>query len=140
MAAVKSRNTKPELQIRRGLHRRGFRFTLDQKNLPGRPDLVLPRRRAVIMVHGCFWHGHTCHLFRLPKTRSEFWQEKIDANRRRDATVLVQLGAAGWRTGTVWECALRGPHRLSEEQIFEDLTKWLTGTEPSIEIQGACAS
>lgn len=140
MAAVKSRDTKPELKIRRGLHRRGFRFTLHRKDLPGTPDLVLPRRNAVIFVHGCFWHGHTCHLFRSPQTRSEFWQKKIDANRRRDTNAMAQLNEAGWRIGTVWECALRGSYRMNEEEVFENLATWLTGAESWVEIRGTCVS
>jgi len=77
MAAIKSGNTKPEIFIRSMLHRAGFRFRINVKNLPGKPDIVLPKYRAVILVHGCFWHGHNCHLFKLPKTRTEFWEAKI---------------------------------------------------------------
>lgn len=137
MAAIRRRDTKPELIIRRGLHRRGFRFLLDRKDLPGRPDLVLPRYRAAVFVHGCFWHGHACHLFRMPETRSEFWTNKIGANRRRDADVLAQLEVAGWRTAVVWECALRGRRRMDEQQVFARLTDWIRAGDLSLEIAGS---
>ena len=140
MAAVRSRNTKPEILVRRGLHRRGFRFRLGVKNTPGRPDLVLPARGAVIFVHGCFWHGHTCHLFRLPHTRREFWENKIETNRDRDARVIGDLADARWRTGIVWECALRGKLRRNEEEIFGPLATWLLGSAPAFEIAGHSCS
>ncbi|GER23584.1 very short patch repair endonuclease [Zafaria cholistanensis] len=108
MAAVRSTNTKIEVAIRRSLHSRGFRYRVNVKQLPGKPDIVLPRYQAVIMVHGCFWHGHDCPLFRWPKTRQEFWEEKIGGNQARDERVVKQLTEAGWRIATVWECALRG--------------------------------
>lgn len=137
MAAVKSRDTKPELIVRRGLHRRGFRFRLAGKDLPGKPDIILPARNAVIFVHGCFWHGHECHLFRMPQTRRDFWEAKIAANRRRDHIVLGQLGDAGWRCGVIWECALRGRQRLSEQELFAPLTEWLLSGDEIIEISGS---
>lgn len=136
MAAVRSRNTKPEMFVRRGLHRRGFRYRLGAKNMPGRPDLVLPGRSAVIFVHGCFWHGHACHLFRLPHTRREFWEHKIEMNRDRDARVIDELADARWRTGIVWECALRGKLRRNEEEIFGPLATWLLGATSAFEIAG----
>ena len=117
MAGIRGRNTRPELVIRKALHARGFRYRLHVAGLPGKPDIVLPRFRAVIFVHGCFWHGHDCPLFRLPATRSEFWEAKISRNRERDREVLGALKTTGWRCLTVWECAIRGPswscHRWS---------------------------
>ncbi len=94
MAGIRSRDTKPELAIRRALHAMGYRYRLHGK-LPGRPDLVFPSRNAVIFIHGCFWHGHDCPLFRLPGSRTSFWTTKIDGNRRRDAAALEALAAAG---------------------------------------------
>ena len=108
MAAIKGRDTKPEMIVRRGLHRRGFRFRLHDRALPGRPDLIFPRHRAVIFVHGCFWHGHDCPFFRWPKSRPEFWRAKIGANIERDRAVRTALRAADWRVLTVWECAFLG--------------------------------
>jgi DNA mismatch endonuclease (patch repair protein) len=98
--------------LRHGLHARGLRYRLHRKDLPGRPDLVFPRYRAAILVHGCLWHGHDCPLFKWPATRREFWQAKIEGNRARDARDLAGLAAAGWRVLVVWECALKGPARL----------------------------
>ncbi len=112
MSRIRGKDTKPEMLIRRELHAAGFRFRLHRRDLPGRPDLVFPARKAVIFVHGCFWHGHTCPMCRLPSTRPEFWAAKIDGNRRRDQAAIEALGADGWRVLVVWECALRGPARL----------------------------
>ncbi len=108
MAAIHSRNTKPELIVRRYLHACGFRYRLNHKRLPGRPDLVLRRYRTVIFVNGCFWHGHEgCAYYRLPSTNVAFWQLKIDRNRERDQRVQKQLAAMGWHCITVWECQLK---------------------------------
>ncbi len=113
MSRIRSRNTKPEQLVRKGLHARGLRFRLHRRDLPGTPDLVLPRYRVALFVHGCFWHGHgaedseACQLFRWPKTRSEFWRQKIVGNRARDARVQAKLQASGWRVAVIWECQLR---------------------------------
>lgn len=106
MSAIKSRDTKPELIVRRMLHRAGFRFRLHRSDLPGRPDIVLPRYRTVIFVHGCFWHGHDYGIFRPPTTREEFWREKISRNKARDLSNRIALHALGWRVAEVWECEL----------------------------------
>ena len=125
MAGIKAKNTDPEMQIRRALHARGFRFRLHSSTVPGKPDMVLSKYRAAIFVHGCFWHGHDCPLFRLPGTRPEFWRAKIERNRKRDGTVQTQLSAAGWRSVTVWECAIRGPQRLGLEETVRRIADWL---------------
>jgi DNA mismatch endonuclease (patch repair protein) len=114
MSRIRGKDTKPELLVRRGLHALGFRFRLHRKDLSGRPDLVFPARRAVIFVHGCFWHGHACPMCKMPATRTEFWQAKIAGNRDRDERAVSALAVAGWRVLVVWECALRGPARLPE--------------------------
>lgn len=108
MAAVGARDTKPELTLRRFLHAAGLRYRLNVRSLPGKPDLVFPRHRAVTLAHGCFWHGHDCPLFVTPRTRTDFWLAKIAANQRRDRLNHDRLRANGWRIATVWECALRG--------------------------------
>jgi len=108
MSRIKGKDTKIELEVRRGLHALGFRYRLGGAGLPGRPDIVLPKYRTVVFVHGCFWHRHSCHLFRLPKTRPEFWEAKINANAERDRRKEAELVAMGWRVGTIWECQLRG--------------------------------
>jgi DNA mismatch endonuclease (patch repair protein) len=136
MAGIRGKNTTPELLIRRGLHRRGFRFRLHRKDLPGNPDLVFPRHRAVIFAQGCFWHGHACHLFKWPKSRSEFWCDKIEQNRERDRLAHERLEAAGWRIAQVWECALKGRQRLDADEMMDRIESWLRSYEPSLEISG----
>ena len=136
MSAIRSADTKPELLIRSGLHRRGFRYRLHRRELPGRPDLVLPKHGAVLFVHGCFWHGHDCHLFRWPGTRVEFWREKIEGNRRRDAAALTKLTTLGWRVGIVWECALKGRTALDPVEMISRCSVWLAGNEPGLVVRG----
>lgn len=113
MARIRSRDTKPEIAMRRMLHRLGYRFTVNSRNnrqLPGRPDLVLPKFHTVIFVHGCFWHGHDCKRgARAPRRNADYWSAKIARNMARDAEVAAALGALGWRSHVVWECALRDP-------------------------------
>lgn len=136
MAAIRGRDTKPELLIRSGLHRLGYRFRINRKDLPGKPDIVLSRFHAVIFVHGCFWHGHDCPYFRLPGTRTDFWATKIGANQKRDKAVRSALLSEEWRTATVWECALRGKNRIELKELLTRLTSWLEGDELLLEIRG----
>ncbi len=117
MSRIRGRDTAPEMMVRRALHARGCRYRLHDRKLPGRPDLVFPKYKAVIFVHGCFWHGHDCHLFKWPGTRREFWEEKIKKNIARDKCAIEALQARGWRTLVFWECALKGPGHLSEPEI-----------------------
>jgi DNA mismatch endonuclease, patch repair protein len=114
MRAIKSVNTRPELKVRSFLHRAGYRFRLNARNLPGKPDLVLPSRRAVVFVHGCFWHGHSCKRGdRQPKTNATYWVAKISRNRDRDAQATEALREAGWHVYTLWECELNDPGALA---------------------------
>jgi len=122
MSGIRGKNTKPEMTVRRALHAAGFRFRLHVATLPGRPDLVLPKWRSIVMVHGCFWHGHRCRLFKVPGTNTERWLAKIDGNRVRDEADVEKLLSLGWRVGIVWECALRSP---ALPQILADLGEWL---------------
>lgn len=109
MSGIRGKDTRPEMALRRALHARGARYRLHARDLPGRPDMVLPRYRAAIFVNGCFWHRHAgCRYCTTPATRPEFWAAKFEANVRRDASSLALLAGAGWRTAVVWECALRG--------------------------------
>jgi DNA mismatch endonuclease (patch repair protein) len=134
MAGIRGTNTKPELVLRRGLHGAGFRFRLHDRALPGKPDMVFRRRSAVLFAHGCFWHGHNCHLFKWPKTREEFWKAKIARNREADARSEAALKVAGWRCGVVWECALRGKYRMAIEDVFGQLAEWLLSEREHIEL------
>ena len=135
MSGIQGRNTKPEKLIRSLLHRQGFRFRLHVRDLPGKPDIVLPRYHAAIFVHGCFWHGHDCPLFQWPGTRQDFWRNKIERNRANDHKARESLLASGWRVGIVWECAIRGP-RKNIEGVAQSLAAWLLGSAPFIEVQG----
>jgi DNA mismatch endonuclease (patch repair protein) len=113
MSRIRGVNTQPELVIRRALHAMGYRFRLHARDLPGRPDIVLPSKRTVIFVHGCFWHRHDCGLAYTPKTRSEFWQKKFAGNVERDRRAKDALEAAGWHVIVIWECQLDKPSVLA---------------------------
>lgn len=136
MSGIRGRDTKPELLLRKGLHAMGFRYKLHDKSLPGKPDLVFPRYRAVILVNGCFWHGHDCHLFKWPKSREDFWREKIKSNIDRDRLVISQLEEQGWRILRVWECAIKGRTRIGLDEVLEDSALWLIGQEQEKDIRG----
>lgn len=137
MSGIRGKNTRPEMLIRKALHMAGFRYRLHDNRLPGKPDLVFPKHHAVIFVHGCFWHGHDCHLFRLPATRTDFWETKIAGNVQRDQRAINILRDDGWRVATVWECALKGKTRLSLDNIIRSLSLWLRSEQTSLEIAGA---
>tara|TARA_A100001391_G_scaffold60670_2_gene37818 strand:+ start:926 stop:1381 length:456 start_codon:yes stop_codon:yes gene_type:complete len=136
MSGIRGRDTKPELLLRKGLHAMGFRYKLHDKSLLGKPDLVFPRYRAVILVNGCFWHGHDCHLFKWPKSREDFWREKIKANIERDRLVSGQLKEQGWRVLRVWECALKGRTKIGLDEVLENSAIWLKGQEQEKDIRG----
>jgi len=136
MAGIRGKDTKPEIVLRRGLHRRGFRFRLHGAALPGKPDLVFPKHKAVLFAHGCFWHGHECHLFKWPKSRQEFWHAKINQNRERDQAALGKLRDNGWRIGEVWECALKGRTRLAVADVLDRCETWLRSEDPVLEVAG----
>lgn len=132
MRAIRSKDTKPELFVRRALHAAGFRYRLHCKSLPGTPDLVLRKYRTVIFVHGCFFHGHDCKYCKLPATRPEFWAEKINKNRSRDITNLSELRRFGWRTLVIWECALKQARRQRKSDGLVDAVRsWLATEELS---------
>lgn len=125
MSRVRGKDTKPELLVRRLVHSLGYRYRLHRRDLPGRPDLVFPARQKVIFVHGCFWHRHRarrCRLARLPKTRLEFWEPKLEANRLRDLRAYAALRKAGWKILVVWECGLS-----NKEQLENKLRRFLEG-------------
>lgn len=139
MAGIRAKNTKPEMAIRRSLHASGFRYKLYDKSLSGKPDLVFPKYRAVIFVHGCFWHGHYCDRFKLPKTRTEFWYQKIMANRERDLAVKTALEQDGWRIAVIWECSLKKTAGAMDRQHLIQITEWLKSDSPSFEASGPIA-
>lgn len=136
MSGIKGKDTKPELLIRSLLHRKGFRYHLHRKGLPGKPDLVFPKYKAVIEVYGCFWHGHDCHLFKWPATRKEFWQDKINKNRARDRSNLDKLQNDGWKTLVIWECAIRGKEKLSTLELLKTIEAWLLYDSLDAQIRG----
>lgn len=132
MRAIRNKDTDPEMQLRRLLFARGFRFRLHVRSLPGSPDIVLPKYQVAIFVHGCFWHGHDCHLFKVPATRTEFWMQKIQSNRDRDLRDVPKLLAAGWRVLTIWECSLKGKQRRATTDVIDEVETWILkpDTEP----------
>lgn len=136
MSRVGSKDTKPELLIRKGLHRLGFRYRLHAKDLPGKPDLVFRRYKSVIFVNGCFWHGHGCPRCRMPSSNTEYWNRKVSRNVKRDAVNRRSLLDEGWRVLTIWECALTGKRRLGLSQVIELASAWLLSTESLGEIKG----
>ena len=118
MSRIRSSNTSPEVALRRALHALGFRFRLHRKGLPGKPDIVLPRYRTVIFVHGCFWHRHCgCKIATTPKSNTEFWVEKFDRNVARDTRSRELLEAQGWRVMIVWECELGSGSKAAEAAL-----------------------
>lgn len=115
MRAVRGKDTGPELKVRRAAHALGYRFRLHRKDLPGSPDLVFPRLKTAVFVHGCFWHGHDCARgARMPKTNTDYWRAKISRNVARDARTSVELQALGWKVETIWECELKDLSLLNE--------------------------
>lgn len=138
MSRIRSTDTVPEVKLRKALHAMGFRFRIHSRSLPGSPDIVLPKYRSAIFVHGCFWHGHEgCRNFRIPKTRPEFWTEKIGRNRERDRAAIDRLLQEGWRVLVVWECASRLNHG---DKLPSAVTEWLRGSETNAELSGGSLS
>lgn len=125
MAAVKNKNTKPEMQIRKELHKRGFRYSLHNKKIPGKPDLYFRKYNAALFINGCFWHMHDCPRVNIPETNSEFWEEKLNRNKERDKEVRALLDQSGVRHMTVWECDLRGKNKRPTEDVCDDISAFL---------------
>ena len=136
MAGIRAFDTKIELFLRKGLHAYGFRFRLHDRKLPGCPDIVLKSRRAVLFAHGCFWHRHDCALFKWPRSRADFWRQKLNRNRANDERADQRLVQSGWRVGIVWECALKGPGKLSPDAVLDRCAVWLNSSRSRIEIRG----
>lgn len=136
MAAIGAGNTKPELIVRTALHALGLRYRLHCKGLPGTPDIVFPRYRAVVFINGCFWHRHECQLFKWPAKNETFWRGKLAANVTRDIAVRNELRTRGWRIADVWECALRGKARLNGQEAMFSLATWIRSGGDSIVLRG----
>lgn len=136
MSGIRSKNTKPELLIRSQLHKMGFRFRIHVRELPGKPDIVLKKYNAVIMVNGCFWHHHNCDLFKWPKTRPDFWKKKIELNATRDVENIASLKSMGWRICTIWECAIKGRKKMELTDIINLTVSWLKSEDQTLEISG----
>jgi DNA mismatch endonuclease (patch repair protein) len=136
MSGIRWKDTKPEIIVRKHLHQRGFRFRLHVKALPGKPDIVFSKYRAVVFVHGCFWHKHDCHLFKLPSTRQDFWEAKLNKNKINDAKVIKLLNAAGWRVFAIWECALKGRTRIKLDEVIERTADWIVNGTSNVDLRG----
>jgi DNA mismatch endonuclease (patch repair protein) len=136
MAGIRGRDNRMEVFLRKALHREGFRYQLYRKDLPGKPDLVFPKYRAVVFVNGCFWHAHHCHLFKWPSTRPAFWLEKIGRNQQRDRENIAACEAAGWKVLVVWECAFKGKTRRTQPEIIQTTKNWLQFDANSAELEG----
>lgn len=131
MSAIKGKDTKPEFLVRRALHQRGIRYRLHSKSMPGRPDMVLPRYEAIILVNGCFWHKHNCHLFNPNRSLSPAWSGKIEANVARDRRNLGYYLENGWKVMVVWECAVTGKSRRPLEKLVDSIVSWLKDEQAS---------
>ena len=136
MSGIRSKDTRHEVRIRKALHAAGFRYRLHRQDLPGTPDITLPRYRAVVFAHGCFWHGHDCHLFKWPSTRAEFWAAKIGGNRHRDQKTRDALLDMGWRRLVIWECALKGRRKLDFDSLITSVSEWIRSDSQEHEISG----
>ena len=137
MANIKGKNTQPELIVRKGLFSRGYRYRLNVKKITGKPDIVLSKYNALILVNGCFWHGHNCHLFKWPKSRSAFWKRKINNTKNRDSKNLEKYISAGWRVLVIWECALKGQLIIPRNLLLDEIEAWVNSTEKHKVIRGS---
>ena len=136
MSAIRPVDTKPEVRLRKALFARGFRYRKNVKSLPGKPDIVLPKYRAIIQVNGCFWHGHNCHLFKYPSTHQKFWFSKIQATKKRDAHNALKYHELSWRVLTIWECAMKGKTKLPLDQLISLVETWIVVGNDIIDITG----
>lgn len=136
MSGIRSKDTKPEMKIRKALYSRGYRYRLHSSKIHGKPDIIMRKYNAVIFIHGCFWHGHNCKLFRLPKTRTAFWGNKINTNRKRDRQVISMLQKDGWRIAVIWECSMRGKGKMNFEDMMDRLTDWIESDSMALTLTG----
>lgn len=137
MAGIRAKDTRPEMAVRKGLFRYGYRYRLHVSGMPGKPDMIFPKYRAVVLVHGCFWHRHDCHLFKWPGSRKEFWKQKLIANKQRDRKNIQRLRKAGWRVLVIWECAVKGKKGNELDLVIRKASRWLRNGMPAMEIAGS---
>ena len=133
MSAIRSRDTKPEVLIRRELHKRGYRYRKNVSNLPGTPDIVLTKYKAVIFVNGCFWHMHNCKYFKMPNSRRNWWRNKLSRTKKRDQLNISTLLESHWRVLIVWECETKRNH-IYPELLIKEITNWLESESKSASI------
>ncbi len=136
MSNIRNKDTRPELLLRKGLFKKGFRYSLHSPTIPGKPDIILQKYNALIFVNGCFWHGHECNLFKWPKTRSDFWKQKITGNKERDAKNQKKCRNLGWRVLIVWECAMKGKLKQPPEKIIDLVSDWINSKNSFMEVSG----
>ena len=138
MSRIKNKDTKPELLIRKALFSKGFRYRLHRKDLPGKPDMVFPKYRAVIFVNGCFFHYHDCRLFKMPQTRRSWWKKKLTGNRIRDQKNITALLDSGWRILTIWECSWRGKGSIADRIriVSRKAANWLCSESERKTVKG----
>lgn len=135
MSKIRGQNTKPELEVRRVLWKMGYRYQLYRKDLPGKPDLVFPKYKAVIFINGCFWHKHGCRFSKLPATNMKFWKQKIESNCLRDKKNIEELKDLGWRVCIIWECAIRNKSWKTEsDSVINTVAAWLHSNERFMDI------
>lgn len=125
MSSIKNKNTGPELNVRKALFAKGLRYRLHDKKLPGSPDLTFPKYKAVIFIHGCFWHNHKCKHGKLPLSNRNFWRQKLEANALRDKRNVKQLKALGWRVKIIWSCTLQNKMKFNSERCVDEIVKWV---------------
>lgn len=136
MSGIRNKDTRPEILVRKALFSRGFRYRLGGCGLPGKPDLVFHKYRAVLFVNGCFWHGHGCHLFKWPSSNQDFWRDKINGNVSRDIANQRACIDRGYRVATIWECAIKGKFRQPWDKIIEQISGWLIQGDSLISVAG----
>ena len=136
MSGIRGKNTRIEVMVRKALFARGFRYRLHNPKLPGKPDIVLPKYRAAVFIHGCFWHGHNCRYFKWPETRRSFWEAKISGTRQRDERQLTSLLSSGWRVAIIWECAVRDSG-ANLDDLTSRVASWLNSENIFMELPSA---
>ncbi|CNI35694.1 MULTISPECIES: very short patch repair endonuclease [Yersinia] len=134
MRAIRARDTAIEIKLAKILDQLGLSYLVQVSELPGKPDFIVDEYRAIIFVHGCFWHKHNCHLFKSPASHTDFWLKKIQGNVKRDDKVIKQLSDDGWKVLVVWECALRGKHKLTDNDISARVEEWICSSEVNAQI------